>query len=146
MPNPALNIVEIYKSVEVKDFEGPAEMDSSCDQEGPSVVNEEPLYKIKKNKTGGKRRHFSSLEELDDYSIQDSDKDLILSTTSEEDFHPKYEDNLFPNEFSPNNFVMVKILEKQTNHLDFLLPKCNTQIQMMMNTLEYSKKECLGIL
>lgn len=101
------------KSVEVKDFEDSQEIDSSYDQAGPSVVNEEPVSKGKKNnKAGRKRRNSSSSEDSDAYSIQDSDKEFRLSTTSEEDF--QLEENLpVPNEFSPGDFLVVKVYGKK---------------------------------
>lgn len=102
------------KSVEVKDFEHPAGADTYRDQAGPSGASTQTNGKPKASKLIKKSTkgllHESSSEDDSDYSIQDSDKAFRLSTTSEEDFECEATENLqIPNDFFPEDFLVVKV-------------------------------------
>lgn len=102
------------KSVEVKDFEGPADIDLSCEQPGPSGLNQESIAKKKKNKPGRKRRHSSSSEDSNAFSLQDSDNTFRLLSTSEDEFQEENEENFVnKNDFLPDDFLVVKVYGKK---------------------------------
>lgn len=123
------------KSVEVKDFEGQVTADQSelgeeqgqvtadLDQTEPGPRKGKPkswsdLLKGQKKKRKKLFTRSSSEDSNSNYSIQDSDKEFILSTTSEED--PDFgipESPQLPNTFAPGDFLVVKVHGKKSYRL-----------------------------
>lgn len=112
-------VVTPGKSVEVKDFEEQIEsveegqVMADLDQTEPEPSRGKPKSDMLKGQKNKRKKQFtrsSSEDSSSNYSIQDSDKELILTTTSEEE--PDFgisESPQLPNTFAPGDFFVVKV-------------------------------------
>lgn len=117
------------KSLEKKDFdesepdekEGQVTATVNLTKPGPSNgqrKSKTSLFKEQKNKRRKPFKRSSSEDNSSNYSIQDSDKEFRLSTTSEEE--PDFEVPSSPqltSEFAPGHFLVVKVFGKKSFRL-----------------------------